>query len=504
MDRAPPHGAPRDAVGQRWLAVFALQAALSAAASALHLAASPRRRGHPLLGVPRGLLLALHPLLSCAATGLLALALLLSASPHPRPPPLPRRALAASLFAAAGALCVGAAAPLLPEEAGWVAVAGLGFRGAVLGAVFAAHYFGRRRWLLQFPVVQRPLFYGLKMGLLPSGKRALKVSLQAFCLSFVLILFLPRQFRTGGSIGSQLLTQISIFMVTTGVSLCLEISHHFVQVVHTRRCSFAPPQSTAAAETNPSEFILETLEQSDPRSLLQYLAYQDLCVVSECNLEPWRRGAFFEESGETYKRIATACLKPVEEFTSKIAEALEDFSSDNLELMSQQSKLFSAFDDSQICTWCARTLAGLTARSRQEDRYGVAQLTSCNAAVMTTLLSALVAIEECLGKKTNPLPVHSLGPESIRWGNFSTGRKGRRTAIASTQRGGLHKKAYAMADVLRTSIYQIVSAFVDDLRANAKPSSLEKNWISEGRKPIYGSHAVLVQKLTLFIEYRAV
>jgi hypothetical protein len=24
----------------------------------------------------------------------------------------------------------------------------------VLGAVFAAHYFGRRRWLLQFPVVQ--------------------------------------------------------------------------------------------------------------------------------------------------------------------------------------------------------------------------------------------------------------------------------------------------------------------------------------------------------------
>ncbi|RCV07803.1 hypothetical protein SETIT_1G274800v2 [Setaria italica] len=498
MDRAPPRGAPRDAVGQRWLAVFAFQAVLSAAASALHLAASPRGRRHPLLGVPAGLLLALHPLLACAAAGLLALALLLTASPHPRPPPLQRRTLATALLAAAGALFVGAAAAILPEDAGWAAVAGLGFRGAVLGAVFAAHYFGRRRWLLQFPVVQRPLFYGLKMGLLPSGKKSLKVSLQAFCLSFALILLLPWQFRNGGSIGSQILTQISIFIVTAGVSFCLEISHHFVQVVHTRRCSFAPPQSTAAAETNPTEFILETLEQSDPRSLIQYLAYQDLCVVSECNLEPWRRAAFFEESGETYKRIVTACLKPLEGFSSKVAQALEY----DPELISQQYVLINAFDDSQICTWCARTLAGLTARSRQEDRYGVAQLTGCNAAVMTTLLSALVAIEACLGKKTNPLPVH-LGPESIRWAQFSTVRTGTGTAIASKQ-VGLHKKACAMADVLRTSVYQIVSAFIDDLRANAKPASLEKNWISEGRKPVYGSQAVLVQKLSLFIEYRAV
>lgn len=399
---------------------------------------------------------------------------------------------------------MGAAAAMLPEDAGWAAVAGLGFRGAVLGTIFAAHYFVRRRWLLQFPVVQRPLFYGLKMGLLPSGNRALKLSIHAFLLFHFLVFFLPWQFRKGGSVGSQILTEISILIVTAGVSFCLEINYHFVQVAHTRRCSFAPPQSTAAAETNPTEFILETLEQSDPQSLIQYLAYQDLCVVSECNLEPWRRAAFFEESGETYRRIVTACLKPLEEFTSKIAEALEGFSSDQPELMLQQSRLFSAFDDSQICTWCARTLAGLTARSRKEDRYGVAQLTGCNAAVMTTLLSALVAIETCLGKKTNPQPVRSLGPENIRWTNLSTGRKGNGVAIASTQKSGLHKKAYIMADVLRTSVYHILSAFIDDLQANAKPFSLEKNWISEGRKPVYGSQAVLVQKLILFIEYRAV
>ena len=154
MDRAPPRGAPRDAVGQRWLAVFAFQAAVSAAASALHLAVSPRGRRHPLLGIPTGLLLALEPFLAFAATGLLALALLLTESPHPRPPPLPRSALATALLAAAGTLCVGAAAAMLPEDAGWEAVAWLGFRGAVLGSIFAGHYFGRRRWLLQFPVVQ--------------------------------------------------------------------------------------------------------------------------------------------------------------------------------------------------------------------------------------------------------------------------------------------------------------------------------------------------------------
>jgi hypothetical protein len=34
-------------------------------------------------------------------------------------------------------------------------------------------------------------------------------------------------------------------------------------------------RTLAAAETNPADYIPETLELSDPRSLMQYLAFQD-------------------------------------------------------------------------------------------------------------------------------------------------------------------------------------------------------------------------------------
>ncbi|KAG8071883.1 hypothetical protein GUJ93_ZPchr0006g44369 [Zizania palustris] len=62
-------------------------------------------------------------------------------SAHPRPPHVPRLALAASLLSAAGALCVGTTASLVPEDVGYASAAGLGMRGAVLGAAFAAPYF---------------------------------------------------------------------------------------------------------------------------------------------------------------------------------------------------------------------------------------------------------------------------------------------------------------------------------------------------------------------------
>ncbi|XP_020080306.1 uncharacterized protein LOC109703964 [Ananas comosus] len=526
---SPPPLSPRDVVKRRWLGFLIWE---SIASTALYLLSSLFLSRRPF---PLSLLSFLSFHLSLL---LLSLSFFILASPRPEPSaslaelakapffaPLRgelrrrvRRALDVALFASlccvSGFLAAAAACGDADELVDARRLLGLGLRGSVFGLVFGIQYLYRKRWVLRFPIIQRPLFYSFKMGLPSSIKRAVKLSIRALFCSFILMLFLPKEFKGKRTIGRHIIQQIKFFIGTFTVSLCWEISHHLLQVVHTRRCIFAPLQGSAAAETNPSKILLETLEQSSPRSLLQYLAYLDLCMVSESNLERWRRAAFFEETGETYRRVVNACLRPLEQLASKLAEGLEGFYVDKADFLSQQlnppldihvqSRLFETFNDFQLSTWCARTLAALTARSHWEDCYGVAQLTGSNADVVSTLLSSLLAVEACLGKKTNPQPAGFLGPASIRWATAGTGRKESITAIASKTRGfALQGNAYAMADVLRTSIYQVVSAFHADMQANLKASVLEKNWISEG-KPLFGTRPVLVQKLCLFLQYNAV
>lgn len=393
----------------------------------------------------------------------------------------------------------------------------MALRGAALGFIYGVHYVFKKRWVLSFPIIQRPLFFSLKMGIPLAAKRALKLSVLALPCS-ILMFFLHSNLY-GNGIGTFLKQQVVFLLGAYFISFCWELIHHLVQVVHTRRCVFAPPQGSAAAETNPTDPLLVALEESSRRSLAQYLAYLDLCMVSENNVDSWRRAAFFEETGETYKRIISACLRPLEHMATKLLEGLDSSSVDKTaDILSQQMRsptdrplyenVKEVLNDFQLCSWCARTVASLTASSHNEDRFGVAQLSGCNGAVVSTLLSCLIIVEVYLGKRSNIQPMHLMGPASIKWTVPSRGavmEVGKRHGV-TLKKTSLHKKAYAMADVLRTSIYQIVSVFQDEMLVRGSSSGglsvAERDWLSKS-KPVYGTHEMLLQKLGMFLEFRA-
>ncbi|GER56718.1 1-aminocyclopropane-1-carboxylate synthase 1 [Striga asiatica] len=389
----------------------------------------------------------------------------------------------------------------------------LGFRGFVLGLFYGVHYVYKRRWVLMFPIIQRPPFFSFKMGLPLAIRRALKLSAFGFVISGVMAFFLHMEYGSQGSLSKFVAEQVVFYIGSFVVILCWELAHHLHQVLHTKRFLFAPSKGSAAAETNPSEPLLATLEESMPKSLLQYLAYLDLCMVCENNVDTWRRAAFFEETGETYKRVIAACLWPLEELTKNLAEGLQSSSSEkSMQLSDQLSspterlavlKLHESFFDSQLCAWCARILASLTARSHKEDKFGVAQISGSNAAVISTLLSALLAVETLMGKKTHMQSAHLMGPARIKWATVNTGRRESTSGAMQKIRGSpLYDEAYFIADVLKTSVFCLVSAFHDEMINSGKAGLLEKDWIISS-KPIYGTTELLVHKLRQFLDFQA-
>ncbi|KAL3374271.1 hypothetical protein AABB24_005971 [Solanum stoloniferum] len=390
----------------------------------------------------------------------------------------------------------------------------LGFWGLQIGLLYGVHYVYNKRWVLQFPIIQRPPFFSFKMGLPLAVGKALKLSAVGYVLSAILAFVLPYEFKGQLPVGNFITEQILFYIGSFVVILCWELCHHLHQVLHTKRSVFAPPKGSAAAETNPSEPLLAALEESTPKSLLQYLAYLDLCMVCEGNVDPWRRAAFFEESGETYKRVISVCLNPVEQFTRNVSEVLESSPVDNSLQLSHQlrspngqladSKVYESFDDFQLLAWCARIVASLTVHSHKEDRFGVAQLSGSNAAVISTLLSSLLAVETLMGKKTNLQSSNTLmDPAGIKWATLNPGRRDSAAGMAGRRKGApFYAKAYSMADILKTSIYGIISAFYDEMSHSAKAGLLEKDWIISS-KPLYGTRELLSQKLRLFLDFQA-
>lgn len=390
----------------------------------------------------------------------------------------------------------------------------LGFWGLQIGLLYGVHFVYNKRWVLQFPIIQRPPFFSFKMGLPLAVGKALKLSAAGYVLSAILAFVLPYEFKGQLPVGNFITEQILFYIGSFVVILCWELCHHLHQVLHTKRSVFAPPKGSAAAETNPSEPLLAALEESTPKSLLQYLAYLDLCMVCEGNVDPWRRAAFFEESGETYKRVISVCLTPVEQFTRNVSEVLESSPVDNSLQLSHQlrspneqladSKVYESFDDFQLLAWCARIVASLTVHSHKEDRFGVAQLSGSNAAVISTLLSSLLAVETLMGKKTNLQSSNTLmDPAGIKWATLNPGRRDSAAGMAGRRKGApFYAKAYSMADILKTSIYGIISAFYDEMSHSAKAGLLEKDWIISS-KPLYGTRELLSQKLRLFLDFQA-
>ncbi|KAB1222727.1 hypothetical protein CJ030_MR2G026821 [Morella rubra] len=289
-------------------------------------------------------------------------------------------------------------------------------RGLGIGLLYGLVYVYQRRWVLEFPIIQRPPFFSFKMGLPSATTCALKLSgnFQPVIAKMPLLYSSCKKF--------QICTSLENLQNNNTINKSWNVQSN--EVLHTKRFTFAPHKGSAAAETNPSEHLLEALERSNPSSLLRYLAYLDLCMVCENNVDTWRRAAFFEETGETYKRVTAVCLRPLEELASKLAQGSESNLDKTSQLSNQllsptdshlESKYCEPMNNLQLYAWCARTVASITAHSYREDRFGVAQLSGSNAAVISTLLSRLLAVEAFMGKKTNLQTPHLMGPAGIKW-----------------------------------------------------------------------------------------
>ncbi|KAI4319249.1 hypothetical protein MLD38_032873 [Melastoma candidum] len=108
-----------------------------------------------------------------------------------------------------------------------------------------------------------------------------------------------------------------------------------------------------------------------------------------------------------------------------------------------------------------------------------------------------------MGKKTqSPSPNQLIGAGGIRWVLPNSGPGDTLSSVSVKRRKApIHSKAYTVSDILRTSVYQIVSAFYEEMLAGAKSGTLDRDWIGTS-KPPFGTRDLLCEKLRLFLDFR--
>ncbi|KAI5060257.1 hypothetical protein GOP47_0024677 [Adiantum capillus-veneris] len=392
-------------------------------------------------------------------------------------------------------------------------------RGAALGLLYAFWHLYTKRMILRFPIIQRSPFFTLKLGLKEMIRKSLKLAVFSVPFAEVSILILNTStfaVKRKNSENSFVVRELDLVVLAALTALLWETAHHLVEALHTRRFRFAPPLGTSAAETNPSEIFLVALEETEKSSLTHYLATLDLCMLSEHNSDKWRLQALFEETGETYSQVISICSKPLNMLTVKLAKGLDGLSeAHEKDILKHQMKAagqdvvppaYQILRDYQLCSWCARILSSLTASSKYIDRYGVAQLRGCNGAVVSSLISCLLVIEVYLGRRSSTHPGQMIGVQSIKWTIPSRGPvvdPGKKQGFPFLKKSELYKKAYAMADVLRTSLYQIVTTFRKEMVVSG-PGGMaiaERDWLDKGQ-PLYGTCELHVQILRLLLDFR--
>jgi len=348
------------------------------------------------------------------------------------------------------------------------------------------------RTQLSFPVIHRHRFFRLKAAL-PSI-----VSNATVCTTVTVVVFSILQrmasallsssdsFSTLNPMNSTLLGLAFLYSV-----LCWEFTYHILHFTTTEGVVFAQVkiirnQQPTYLDGTINVLLEHALQPTNP-PLLRYLAFRDLCKLSEdpSSVSHDRRQAIFEESGDSWRMLSAALLEPLTSLCGQIEDILKPQGpspqQEPLYLYGSSlfhSKVKTAFKSSQLVMWACRSLVALVGASYTEDSFGVVQLHGSIEEVLGILLATWLLVERVVqisGWPTSTLgSAPFLGP-AASWGYRLQTMGGIAHSMPVSRRQRIPWEPVAIADVLRVGLNQLVNIFGEELRPLAKSPSLWKD-----------------------------